>query len=203
MTTFYIVRHGETEWNLEQRLQGWLDSPLTQRGKEQASSLSAALRDIHFDACIVSSSGRALETARLLLVGRAVELMIEDSLREIYLGNWQGKRVRDILMSEERTNYLTYSERPELYIPSHTESFEAVTARAIHTLSSIAERFPTGKILVVSHGVTVKCIVNYVQQLDVADFWAGTWIEGTSVTELFIDKDEWRLGKIGCTAHLN
>lgn len=203
MTTFYLVRHGETEWNVQQRLQGWLDSALTERGKQQALCLREALLHIDFDVVVTSSSGRALETAKLLTCGRACDIVTDDDLREIYLGNWQGMLIADILLSEDRDSYLAYSTAPATYQAQYTESFEQVTRRAMTVLQQLAKRFPNGNVLIVSHGVTLKCIVNAVLGVEVAHFWTSTSMESTSVTELFVEGNEWRVGKMGSTAHLH
>lgn len=202
MTTFYIVRHGETEWNAEERFQGWLDSPLSIKGQTQAKQLRDVLLEIPFVVALASTSGRAIETANLLLDGRDIELTCMDALREIYMGNWQGRTVSDILQSDERTAYRQYSEKPGCYNAVHTESFEQVTHRAMTVLQDLANRYLYGNVLVVTHGVTVKCIVNEVLGRKIADLWTPPWVEGTSVTELVVEDGQWRLGKIGCTAHL-
>lgn len=202
MTTFFIVRHGETEWNKERRLQGHLDSSLTEQGREQARCLAKALVPHTFDAIFCSSSGRAIETAKIIMNELAVPLQFDDRLREIYLGKWQGQLIADIVNSSEQSQYLAYCEHPERYVPVHTESFAQVTARAMAVLQEVIARFPNGRILIVTHGVTIQCIVRYIQSLPLAKLWSGPSIEGTSVTELEVIDDVWKLQRIGCTKHL-
>lgn len=201
MTTFYIVRHGETEWNKENRLQGWLNSPLTTFGREQADRLHDALLDIDFEAAYVSTSGRAIETANRVLAGRSVEMVLQEDLREISLGEWQGKTVKEILASSDATSYVTYSENPENYVAVHTESFEDVAKRAIRVLESVA-KCHDGHVLIITHAVTVISVVNTLLGRGVSEIWSPPWIEGTSVTVLSIEEGEWQIKKIGCTAHL-
>lgn len=133
MTTFYLVRHGETQWNQEQRLQGWLDSPLTDNGREAAAKLQQQLQLIPFVAAYCSSSGRAKETMDILTAHRQLPVYYEDNLREIFLGNWQGKRIEDILMTNG-LDYELYTKYPAQFMATHTESFGAVTERAMYTL---------------------------------------------------------------------
>lgn len=203
MTKFTIVRHGETEWNVAKRLQGWLDSPLTERGKEQTLLLREELRDVVWDVAFVSSSGRAVATAELLLSGRHVDTLFEDDLREIYLGQWQGKYMDELLSSSERDAYLAYKQTPHLYEAVHTESLTQLTKRVMGVLQKAALAYPDSYVLVVTHGVVVTSIVHYVLQRELVDFWSGEDIAGTSVTELWIEDGRWTLGKVGCTEHLH
>lgn len=202
-TTFYIVRHGETEWNAEERLQGWLDSSLTEKGRFQAKQLAQQLLEVDFKVALVSTSGRAQETTRILLKNREeVNVLLKDDLREIHMGQWQGRQVSEILASDDREAYIKYSEEPGAYVAQHTESFEQVTNRAFTVLQEAAKRYENCNVLVVTHGVTVKCIVNKVLGRELDALWTPPWIEGTSITELLVDNSYWQLKKIGCTAHL-
>jgi len=82
-TTLYLARHGETLWNVEGRLQGHLDSPLTEVGKRQAGWLRRSLESIPFDAIYTSPSGRAYHTAEILRGDRNVDIITCDSLNLI------------------------------------------------------------------------------------------------------------------------
>jgi probable phosphoglycerate mutase len=94
----YILRHGETEWNLEGRLQGALNSPLTHRGKQQAMRQGQILDglDLHGTALLCSPQCRAVQTASIALAARASDLRLDDRLREIGLGLWAGSLLRDL-----------------------------------------------------------------------------------------------------------
>ncbi|GLC88866.1 histidine phosphatase family protein [Lysinibacillus piscis] len=202
MTTFYMVRHGETIWNQMQRLQGWLDSPLTATGIAQAEKLCEALRDVPFTAAYSSSSGRAMETMRIVLGQRSLSIVEEDGLREIFLGNWQGETVEDIIAVDE-LSYSNYLYAPEKFQPTHTESFEAVTERALQVLLAVAEREPNGTILIVSHAVTIKCLLNAVLGRELASLWAEPFIHGTSVTTIERVEQQWLVKEIGNITHLD
>ncbi|MEK5231852.1 histidine phosphatase family protein [Lysinibacillus sp. FSL K6-0232] len=201
MTTFYLVRHGETVWNQEQRLQGWLDSPLTAAGKEAAQKLQQQLQSIPFVAGYSSSSGRAKETMAILTATRQLPIYYEEQLREIYLGDWQGQRIEDI-MTTDRLNYERYTHDPAQFIATHTESFSAVTARAMSVLEKIAKRHRNQPVLLVSHAVTIKCIVNAILQRDICELWAAPFIHGTSVTVIAYKDQQWLVKEIGNIQHL-
>lgn len=90
--TFYIVRHGETEWNAQGLMQGHLDSPLTSTGEEQARELAQTLLAIHFDHVFSSDLLRARRTAELLVIDRKFALNTTQLLRERTFGKYEGMR---------------------------------------------------------------------------------------------------------------
>jgi probable phosphoglycerate mutase len=95
-TNLYLTRHGQTTWNVEHRVQGHLNSPLTDLGLEQASRLGYALSDVHFDAIYSSPSPRALRTAEIIRGTRPSRIIPHDSLREMHMGDWEGLRFDEI-----------------------------------------------------------------------------------------------------------
>lgn len=201
MTTFYLVRHGETQWNQEQRLQGWLDSPLTDNGREAAARLQQQLQSIPFAAAYSSSSGRAKETMDILTAQRQLPVYYEDNLREICLGNWQGKKIEDILLTDG-LDYELYTKYPAQFMATHTESFGAVTERAMYTLKKIAEQHRDEHILIVSHAVTIKCMINAILQRNIGELWSAPYIHGTSVTVIEGQGQQWEIQEIGTLHHL-
>ncbi|MFF2176519.1 histidine phosphatase family protein [Lysinibacillus sp. NPDC058147] len=201
MTTFYLIRHGETMWNKEQRLQGWLDSPLSEKGIAHAEKLRDHLKNFSFTAAYSSSSGRAKETLNILLADRQLPIYYEDNLREIFLGDWQGKTVENI-MTTHRLDYELYTDYPGQFVATHTESFGTVTERAMFTLKKIAEKYPENNVLIVSHAVTIKCIVNAILGRSINQLWAEPFINGTSVTIIEQVGPQWLVKEIGNTQHL-
>ncbi len=86
MTTILLVRHGQTDWNLDRRLQGHTDRPLNDRGREQARALAAELASEPLDAVYSSDLVRAHETARIIAAGRGLDVTAMDDLRERNFG---------------------------------------------------------------------------------------------------------------------
>ena len=201
MTNFYIVRHGETVWNKEHRLQGWLNSPLSSDGIMHAKKLGQQLKGVTFAHAYCSSTERAKETLSYLVQNEKIPIQYEDDLREIYLGNWQGKTLEEI-QKEDYFDYDIYTNYPGQYIATHTESFGAVTERALYVLKRIADQYPDENIIIVSHGVTIKCIVNALLQRNIDQLWAPPTIEDTSVTTIEVVNDQWEVKDIGNTSHL-
>ncbi|WP_068985539.1 MULTISPECIES: histidine phosphatase family protein [Lysinibacillus] len=201
MTTFYLVRHGETMWNKEHRLQGWLDSPLSENGISNAKKLQKHLGEIAFAAAFSSSSGRAKETLQILVSDRQLPIYYADDLREIFLGDWQGKTVEDIIKTQ-RLDYELYTDYPAQFIATHTESFGAVTERAMYMLKEIADKFPDENVLIVSHAVTIKCVVNAILGRSIDQLWSEPFIHGTSVTIIERLEHQLLVKDIGNIQHL-
>lgn len=96
----YLTRHGETQWNVQGRIQGWGNSPLTARGREQASQLGQRLADVPLKAVYCSDVDRTRETAEIIIAGRQIEIRRMSQLRETCWGRWEGKTAAEIEAAE-------------------------------------------------------------------------------------------------------
>jgi probable phosphoglycerate mutase len=139
MTTLLLVRHGETDWNAEGRLQGHTDRPLTPYGRRQSRKLADELAEEQLDAVYASDLGRARETAEIVGVRLGLPTVLDPDLREKDWGTWEG------LTAVER-------DRVEFVGESTGEHQE----RVLQALRRIAERHPAGRVLVVTHGGSVR-----------------------------------------------
>jgi broad specificity phosphatase PhoE len=140
VTELLLVRHGETDWNADGRLQGQTDRPLTDFGRRQARELAEELADEQLEAIYASDLARARETAEI--VGRRLDLAValDTDLREKDWGTWEG---------------LTAVERDRVEFVG--ESTEEHQARILRALGRIAERHPDGgRVLVVTHGGSMR-----------------------------------------------
>ena len=139
MTTLLLVRHGETDWNAEGRLQGHTDTLLNDFGRRQAKALAEDLAGRRIDALYAGDPARARETAEI--VGARIHLPVEllVDLREKDWGTWEG---------------LTSIERERVAFVGETT--EAHRARVHRVLRSISERHPGGRVLVVTHGGSIR-----------------------------------------------
>ncbi len=140
MTTLLLVRHGETDWNAEGRLQGQTDRPLSDYGRRQARQLAEELADEDLAAIYASDLARARQTAEI--VGERIGLPVEldAGLREKDWGTWEG---------------LTAVERDRVEFVG--ESTEAHSERMLRALRRICERHPDGgRVLVVTHGGSMR-----------------------------------------------
>jgi broad specificity phosphatase PhoE len=103
----YLARHGETEWNVQKRIQGWGNSPLTEYGRAQARSLASRLSGDPITAVYCSDLQRALDTAHIIAAGRGIPVVALPDLREISWGQWEGKTVAEI-MEEDPQRWARY-----------------------------------------------------------------------------------------------
>jgi broad specificity phosphatase PhoE len=150
----YVLRHGETEWNREGRLQGHLDSPLTDLGRHQAMAQNAILRQNAPAGvtAISSDSGRSVETARLALEGLGIETRLDPRLREVALGQWQGLTLTEIdrdrgVLTEDRDPFSWKFDAPG------GESLTDLAGRARAVLEAL-----TGPTVLITHGVTSRVL---------------------------------------------
>jgi broad specificity phosphatase PhoE len=139
VTTLLLVRHGETDWNADGRLQGHTDRPLTDFGRRQARQLAEELSEQELEAIYSSDLARARETAEV--VGERLELpvVLDPDLREKNWGTWEG---------------LTAVERDRVEFAG--ESTQEHQERILGALRRIAARHPGGRVLVVTHGGSMR-----------------------------------------------
>lgn len=181
MTRLYLARHGETEWNLEKRLQGHLDSPLTKLGVLQANWLAAALNDVPLDVIYTSSSPRAYRTAESILQDRKVELIATDELKEMNLGDWEG-RIAPELEREYPEQFRAYWNAPHLFKPLTGESYEDVRIRVATFLEAILPQHEGQNVLLVTHTVTLKMIMASYEQRPLSELWNPPYIHPASLS---------------------
>ena len=117
MTTFFLVRHGETEWNVERRIQGWADSPLTSLGLAQAEVHGQLLGQFGIDRIIGSPLGRAMQTVAPIVRETNVPAEYDVRLREVCMGDWSGRTSLDCLLA--LWNKQTFERTFATYIMQH------------------------------------------------------------------------------------
>lgn len=184
MTTFYCVRHGKTEFNLNKIFQGGLaDSPLLLEGIENAEKVGTYLSDIDFNQAFSSPQKRAQDTANHLLKNHPSSLELEtiENLREMEFGLWDGQPEKNYHHLEEFQNLVN---DPHLYDPTdfHGESFDSVIKRMLAVFNQLSERFPNDTILIVSHGLALQTILKYFDGSPLSDIRKGRFLDNTSVT---------------------
>jgi len=146
VTTILLARHGETDWNREGRWQGWADPPLNDAGREQARTLAEQLRTTPVDAVYSSDLRRARETAEIVAAPHEVPVITDPGLREIDIGSWSGLTRAEI---EERFPDGT---RPD------GETRVQHQARVVATVERIAREHAGARLLIVSHGGTMRAL---------------------------------------------
>ena len=159
VTTFGVIRHAETVWNREKRIQGHQDSPLTTEGEMMADRWGLTLRVFHWDRILASDTGRATATARRINTRLQLPMELDPRLRELDWGRWTTKTLAQL--RQEEGDLLAIQERAGWdFQPPQGESRRGQLARCRRTLLEFAERYPGDSILVVTHGGVIKCLAN-------------------------------------------
>lgn len=200
MTEFTIVRHGETEWNKNMRLQGFTDSPLTKKGIKQAELLGKELRCRQYDVLIVSDLYRAEHTARILNQHFNLEIIKNIGLRERSFGIMEGLTREEIEQKYAET-YHAYMKRKSTYEIPKGESLVRFYNRVITALEDIINQYKNRKILIVSHGGVLDCVIRHIFHLKLDDSRNFT-IYNTSVNSFIIKNNKWILEEWGNINHL-
>ncbi|RCW50249.1 histidine phosphatase family protein [Paenibacillus prosopidis] len=201
MLTLYITRHGETEWNIQKRMQGWSDSELTQKGIENAISLGNRLMDVNFTAIYSSPSRRTAKTSKLIRGDREIPITFDDQLREINMGYWEGK-TQTYIKDNYPNEYQAFWEMPHLFKPCGGESFDTFMDRVFSVFDKIISENKKGSVLVVTHSVVIKAVLSSFKRLPLEKLWEPPFINGTSLTIVEIaDTGESTIKLEGCTLH--
>jgi phosphoserine phosphatase len=156
-----LVRHGQSTWNREHRIQGQLDPPLSEEGRAQAMGVARRLRSRSLAGFYASDLKRALETAEL--IGEAVGLTpsTEEGLREIFLGEWEGLTTEELAQRFPEA-WARWTEEPSWDVVPGGEGAIAFEARVNAQIDSILARHQHGDVLVVTHGGVIQVALHRV-----------------------------------------
>ena len=161
MGCVYFTRHGQTVWNLTKRLQGSANSELTEEGIERAKILSKRLNAIDLDCIYTSPIKRAYETALILKGNKDIDVICEEGLRELSFGEYEG-HTEEELLKEEKGQEIAKIFNGEMNVRCPKgETLEELYKRVGMALDKILAQSDNKKILIVSHGMALKAIVNY------------------------------------------
>ena len=174
----YFLRHGETEWNRVHRIQGstgWTD--LTEDGVLLAEATRDGMlaRGLTFDRIFSSPYRRALHTARILGTGFGLEPSVDERLREISFGPYEGTRYGKGLFADDNIR-ACFVDPPSYVARGGAEPFDSVLARmrefVEETLTPLAET--CSRVLVVAHGGVLRTVLRLTESLSLAEFWQGS-----------------------------
>ncbi|HEX7736831.1 MAG TPA: histidine phosphatase family protein [Ktedonobacteraceae bacterium] len=166
----WLVRHGMTEWNTQQRYCGHSDIPLSREGRLQAHWLARYLRAVNIGAIYSSDLWRAYETAEIITSKRELALPIQASAawREIHFGTWEGLTYVQIAASfPEHLDFFTH---PEQIAPPGGETLESLQQRVLVSLAQIVDE-QAEDILIVSHGGPLRVLLSSCLGMSLARQW--------------------------------
>jgi probable phosphoglycerate mutase len=158
MLTLHLVRHGDTAQSAEGYFAGDIDPPLTESGLAQAQALGRLAATLDLAEIYVSPKLRARQTAEPIVRASNAPMVVEEGLREIAYGSWEGRKESEVRATEPDA-YSAWSLDPAMVSPPGGESAFAIAARALPVLVRARREHPTGNVLLVSHKATVRVIV--------------------------------------------
>ena len=165
MTSLILIRHGETDWNVEGRYQGQADPPLNAKGVAQAHKLAQALSSASLDVLYTSPLRRARQTAQILAETLGLPLHLEPRLMEIHQGDWQG-RLRADIAARYPDLFRRWQTEPWVVTPPGGESLAQVQARVYAALDEILSRHQGQRIGLVTHRIPIALTKVRYQGLD-------------------------------------
>lgn len=195
-----FVRHGETNWNIEGRIQGCTDIPLNENGRAQLRAVARRFESDTFDAIYSSDLSRAYDTARAIAEPHGMSVQLDERLRECNFGKWEGHSAADL----HKTDPNGWARRWDdaTYAPPGGESTYDFLARSAHLMRDVKAAHPDGgRLLLVSHGGSIRMFLMALLDLPVhagRSFFVGN----TSVSELVVYPERVRLALWNDMSHL-
>ncbi len=199
--TLILVRHGETEWNAEGRIQGQADSPLTEAGLEQARQTARSLADLTVAAVYSSDAGRARETAVLLAAPHGVDVETRKGLRERCFGVLEGLTLDEARRRDSALVERWLADRINL-APPGGETEGEMCERVLAVLREVAVQHLGETVLLSTHGGPIKSAVLRVLRAPMSS-WDLTWVANGSITTVRGTPDLLRLASYNDTCHLD
>lgn len=162
MTTFYICRHGQTEYNLQKRLQGHIDTPITEEGVKNAHNVASKIKNINFDFIVSSDLGRAFVSAYIISrdLDYQKEIFRTKGLREVNFGDLSGLSISG---AEEKYPKLQLYTK---FVPPNGESLEQLQQRVFQFITNFAASNQNKVILLVTHDVVINAIFTRFKGID-------------------------------------
>ena len=160
----YVARHGQTDWNVENKVCGSTNRPLTEQGKEQAKALAEKLKDKDIDVIIASPMLRAMQTAGAVSIATGIPVIMDERLREHDYGDFEGfDRSKDEYWQQK---YLFATKFPK------GESLFDLAQRVYNLLDDVKKAYPDKTVLLVCHGGVSRMIKTYFDDMTNDEFFS-------------------------------
>jgi len=202
MGFFYLVRHGESEWNAENRLCGRSNVPLSEAGRRQARSLAERLKPIRFEAFYSSPLERALETARLIAESVALQPVPDQRLVELDYGQWEGKTLTEITDNDPRT-FRAWDADPAQVAPPGGESGLEAQRRIVSCLEALAAKHPQGHVLVAFHKTVCRLAICHALGMPPSEYRRRLILDNAALSIIQARPYGWQLIAFNDTSHLS
>lgn len=169
MKKLYLLRHGQSEWNILNKVQGQQDTALTEKGIEQAKKAAKRLIGENIGAIYSSDLKRACDTANI--VGKELGLEVTElcGIREIGFGVWEGLDLETIQRDHEE-HYKCWRTEPHKLQLEGGETLQIVQDRALKDVNKLIEENPDKNVLLVSHGTALKTLILGLLDIDISKY---------------------------------
>lgn len=151
MTELILIRHGETDWNVEHRIQGHMDTPLNRAGLQQAEAIGERFREVDIDVLVSSDLRRAMQTMQPIAEGRTLPILRDVRLRERHLGILQGKTTEEAQRVTPSAFEIWHSRSRDAELEKG-ESLAAFARRVTAALTELTQTHKDKRIVAVTHG---------------------------------------------------
>lgn len=199
-TTVFLTRHGQTEWNVQHRMQGHQDSALTPLGVQQAEWLNRGLQGQTLDVIYSSSSPRTMLTADIIRGERGIPIIPCDEFKEICMGEWEGCDSAEIERNNPEQHHHFWKE-PDKFRVAGSETFAEVQERALGKLLELLEQHQGQTLLIVTHTVVIKVLMAYFEQRAMEKLWDLPYIYPTCLCRIDITDGVPEIVLHGDTSH--
>lgn len=169
-TYLILVRHGETPWTHEKRLQGWTDTSLTLKGREQARAAAKSVKHLKPDFLYSSILKRAVETGEILASTLKLKRRSDARINEYGFGPWEGRTVASLIADKDPV-YRQWL-KGTWAVPIGAEKLTVFRKRLKSFLNEVIEKHQGKKIVIVSHGAAIRMIFFSLIPFAKKDFWA-------------------------------
>lgn len=197
----FLIRHGQTRWNVEGRYQGDRDIELNPTGIKQAKLAAKYLSRVNFSNIYSSPLTRTLETARIINGRRGLEIKVKEDLREVSFGKWEGMKFKDINKTYNK-DYQKWLDDPYNNCPTEGECFGELTQRTIPVINEVVEENEEGSsVAVVTHGGVILSLLVHWLQIPLPR-WKSIIQRQGAINIAVIDKGYPYISAINYTGHL-
>lgn len=181
----YLIRHGETDWNKKGKLQGSVDIPLNAYGIELAEITSEKMKDVPIEIIYSSPLQRAHRTAEIMRRGRDIPIIVDERLREMDFGIYEGSLVKEAAECRDNPLY-NFMKHPEKYHAADGEEFTQVIDRAGSFIREVL--YPAQNkyenVMLAVHGAFIRCFLRCVEQRPLSEFWSNIPQKNCAVTTI-------------------
>lgn len=178
LTTFYLVRHGETDWNKNRIIQGQKDPELNERGIQEAEAIAKKFKDLKLELAFSSDLLRAKKTAEIIAFEHQLTVQATEKLRERKFGSLEGESFDILATHEKLLKALSEQERKEVRIAPDAESDDEFAWRVITFLRQTAIAYPDKDILATTHSGVLRILIIHLGFMTYEEFDTMRFING-------------------------